>query len=90
MRFVAFDVQEFLEANRLASETSGGMQAVADLLSISLDQARNRRHVLKKKGIPLPSLRKGRPRKVRRAAKTSAEVRHVPSMNFTITVGAGQ
>ncbi len=89
MRFVQFDVQEFLEANRLAAEEGGGMQGVANLLSISLDQVRNRRHVLKQKGILLPSLRRGRPPKVRRAAKRSAAVRPAPALNFTITVGAG-
>lgn len=67
-RMLGFDVAEFLEACRIASE-GGGVDAVCQLLGLTPQQVWNRRHQLKKKGVPMPALRRYSAARVRRERK---------------------
>ncbi len=85
-----FDVGEFMEACRFASATGGGVQAVADLLGITLSAVYSRRHQLKRKGIAMPKLRRiaARPR-AQLCLPAPVTVEYTP-LTFTIEVGCGQ
>ena len=94
MRSLRFDTAAFINEYHQAKEAGMTQEDLAELLGITYSQLCNRKHVLKKRGIRLPALRR-KGGSGRRAAKpvlrllgpVETLVEPAP-LSFVITVGA--